>query len=129
MYTLVQNQNFLDDIQLQKADGTTEILHISLSISPDLVKQYRQLQVRLMNLEEKRKSGIDEEIASQIGMAIVDIFNLLFGKANTQKLLEFYANDFTQMVAEIFPYIQGEIIPKFQQMAKSRKQALKKRRF
>lgn len=129
MYTLVQNQNFLDDIQLQKADGTTEILHISLSISPDLVKQYRQLQVRLMNLEKKRKSGIDEEIASQIGMAIVDIFNLLFGKANTQKLLEFYANDFTQMVAEIFPYIQGEIIPKFQQMAKSRKQALKKRRF
>ena len=129
MYTLVQNQNFLDDIQLQKADGTTEILHISLSISPDLVKKYRQLQVRLMNLEKKRKSGIDEEIASQIGIAIVDIFNLLFGKANTQKLLEFYANDFTQMVAEIFPYIQGEIIPKFQQMAKSRKQALKKRRF
>lgn len=129
MYTLVQNQNFLDDIQLQKADGSTEILHISLSISPDLVKQYRQLQVRLMNLEKKRKSGIDEEIASQIGIAIVDIFNLLFGKANTQKLLEFYANDFTQMVAEIFPYIQGEIIPKFQQMAKSRKQALKKRRF
>ena len=129
MYTLVQNQNFLDDIQLQKADGTTEVLHISLSISSDTVKQYRQLQVRLMELEKKRKSGINEEVASQIGMAIVDMFNLLFGKSNTQKLLEFYADDFTRMAAEIFPYIQGGIIPKFQQMAKTRKQALRKRRF
>lgn len=129
MYTLVQNQNFLDDIQLQKTDGTTEVLHISLSISPDVIKQYRQLQIKLMALEKERKSGFNEETVAKVGAVVVDVFKLLFGENNTQKLLEFYMNDFTQMAAELFPYIQGEIVPRFQQAAKSRKQALKKRRF
>lgn len=129
MYTLVQNQNFLDDIQLQKADGSTETLHISLVITPDIIKRYRQLQVKLMALEKERKSGLNEETVVKVGAAVVDVFNLLFGENNTQKLLEFYKNDFTQMVTELFPYIQGEIVPRFQQAAKARKQAFKKRRF
>lgn len=128
MYTLVQNENFLDDIQLKKVDGTTETLHISLSITPDTIKKYRQMQIRLMELEKKRKASPgDDETIAQIGQAVVDVFNLLFSTENARKLLEFYRQDFTQMMAEVFPYIQNVILPKFQQAAKSRKQTMKRK--
>lgn len=128
MYTLVQNENFLDDIQLEKADGTTETLHVSLLVTPDTIKKYRQMQIRLMELEKKRKASPgDDETVAQIGQAVVDVFDLLFGAENVRKLLEFYRQDFTQMMAEMFPYIQNVILPKFQQAAKLRKRAMKRK--
>ena len=50
MYTLRQNALFTDEIELQKNDGTSEILKIKIDIRPELVKKYRELQVRFVDL-------------------------------------------------------------------------------
>lgn len=44
MYTLRQNALFTDEIELQKNDGTSEILKIKIDIRPELVKKYRELK-------------------------------------------------------------------------------------
>lgn len=53
MYTLRQNALFTDEIELQKNDGTSEILKIKIDIRPELVKKYRELQVRFVDLHRK----------------------------------------------------------------------------
>ena len=53
MYTLRQNSFFTDELELQKSDGSSEILTININITPDLVGKYRKLQVRLIDLQKQ----------------------------------------------------------------------------
>lgn len=128
MYTLTQNTTFEDQIELKKNDGTSEILDIHLALSPKMIKQYRDLQIRLTQLQKKaQENPSDMTMIAETGKAVVDIFSLLLGEENCKKVIAFYSDDFMQMMMDLFPYIQNEIVPKFQQLAKQRKQALKKK--
>ncbi len=128
MYTLKQTSIFQDTIKLEKADGTSEILNIQFAITPDMVKQYRALQVQVIDLQRaQQKNPEDAGLPAEIGKAVVNIFSLLFGKENCQKIMGFYSDDFTQMAVELFPYIQDRIVPHFQRLARERQQALKRK--
>ena len=90
MYTLRQNALFTDEIELQKNDGTSEILKIKIDIRPELVKKYRELQVRFVDLQKRSNSNPgDLKIVEDIGKVVVDVFCLLFGDENAKKIIEF----------------------------------------
>lgn len=90
MYTLRQNALFTDEIELQKNDGTSEILKIKIDIRPELVKKYRELQVRFVDLQKRSNSNPgDLKIVEDIGKVVVDVFCLLFGDENAKKSLNF----------------------------------------
>ena len=130
MYTLTQNSDFSDELKLEKADGTSEIISYSLSIGPELVKNYRTLQLKLIEAQQSFKSGTqDEKIVSETGEIVVDIFALLFGKENAKKLLDFYFGDYTKMVSDLFPYIQNVIVPEFNKIVNQRKQSFKRKKW
>ena len=112
MYTLRQNALFTDEIELQKNDGTSEILKIKIDICPELVKKYRELQVRFVDLQKCSNSNPgDLKIVEDIGKAVVDVFCLLFGDENAKKIIEFYSDDFQQMAYNLFPYLNFRRLP------------------
>ena len=121
MYTLRQNALFTDEIELQKNDGTSELLKIKIDIRPELVKKYRELQVRFVDLQKRSNSNPGDL------KIVVDVFCLLFGEENAKKIIEFYSDDFQQMAYNLFPYVQNVLVPKFQEVARQRKQAFKRR--
>ena len=88
MYTLRQNALFTDEIELQKNDGTSEILKIKIDIRPELVKKYRELQVRFVDLQKRSNSNPgDLKIVEDIGKAVVDLLCLLLGDENAKKII------------------------------------------
>lgn len=124
MYTLQQpNSFFSDSIELVAANGEREVLEFSISITPELVKHYRELQVKIINAEKEQD---EVKRVEQIGECVTSLFVLLFGEENTNKLFAFYKNDFPVALSQLFPYIQGEIVPKFTAAIKDRKQAFAK---
>ena len=128
MYVLNQASVFEDQIKLQKRDGTNEILEIRFDITESLVKKYRELQIQMMNLQKKQKENPgDIGIVEEVGKVVVELFSALFGNENVERIMAFYANDYTKMCAELFPYIQNVIVPEFQKILRQRKQAYKKR--
>lgn len=128
MYTLRQNSFFTDELELQKSDGSSEILTININITPDLVGKYRKLQVRLIDLQKRSNANPNNpELAEEIGKTVVDVFSLLFGEENSKKIIAFYYGDFVQMAACLFPYIQNCIVPKFQEIARQKKRDFKRR--
>lgn len=128
MYTLRQNALFTDEIELQKNDGTSEILKIKIDIRPELVKKYRELQVRFVDLQKRSNSNPgDLKIVEDIGKTVVDVFCLLFGDENAKKIIEFYSDDFPADGLQSFPYVQNVLVPKFQEVVRQRKQAFKRR--
>lgn len=127
MYTLTKNQNIMDSIALQKEDGSVETLEIRLIVTPELVRKYRALQVELLELDKQDKT--DPEVIQKIGEATYNVLSLLLGEENTNRIFTFYENDPAQALTAVFPYIQNEIVPRLKDAVKSRKQALKRRRW
>lgn len=127
MYTLTKNQNSMDSIALQKEDGSVETLEIRLTVTPETVRQYRALQVELLELDKQDKTN--PEVIQKIGKATYSVLSLVLGEENTGKIFEFYENDPAQALTALFPYIQDRIVPQLQAVVKSRKRALKRRKW
>lgn len=127
MYTLTRNQSVVDSIALQKEDGSVEKLDVKLTVTPEIVHQYRLLQIELLELDKQDKTS--PEVLQKIGQVTCSVLSLLLGKENTDRIFSFYDNDPVQALAAVFPYIQDEIVPKLQAAVKSRKQALKRRKW
>lgn len=121
MYVLNRSPLFQDEIKLENGDGTSEVLKFEINMAPEMVKQYRQLQVRVAELTKQQKATDDQEVYAKIFQTGYEICTLLFGANNAKKLLDYYQNDFTAMAAEIFPYIHNVIAPALNQAVKERK--------
>lgn len=128
MYTIQKTQAFEDTLRINGENGKTLDLHIRMNTSPQLVKEYRGLQIQLIDAQKKLKEQPGNDAAlSEIGEATIRMIALLFGEDNTRKMQEFYGGDYVTMFTDIFPYIQNVIAPKIQEMAKERKAQFKRR--
>lgn len=128
MYTIQKTQAFEDTLRINGENGETLDLHIRMNTSPQLVKEYRGLQIQLIDAQKKLKEQPGSDAAlSEIGEATIRMIALLFGEDNTRKMQEFYGGDYVTMFTDIFPYIQNVIAPKIQEMAKERKAQFKRR--
>lgn len=128
MYTIQKTQAFEDTLRINGENGETLDLHIRMNTSPQLVKEYRGLQIQLIDAQKKLKEQPGNDAAlSEIGEATIQMIALLFGEDNTRKMQEFYDGDYVTMFTDIFPYIQNVIAPKIQEMAKERKAQFKRR--
>nr|DAN73486.1 MAG TPA: hypothetical protein [Caudoviricetes sp.] len=128
MYTLEKKKVFTDRLELKDENGNSQILNITIDISPVLLQKFRALQIRLINLEkERQKDPMSTQILEAVGKVTVEIFETLLGKENVEKIDRFYDGDYTAMCADLFPYIQTSVSPSLQQVAKARKQQIKRR--
>ena len=113
---------------LEDFSGNSLTLDIQLGITPELAQQYRALQVRLLELQADAKDRPgDPQVVEKTGKAVSEVLSLLLGSDNLRKMTEFYAGDYISMLTDAIPYIQEVIVPQFAQLAKERKQQLKRR--
>lgn len=127
MYTLKQPNEIIDQIKLEKNNGESDTLDIKLKINIDVIRKFRELQIKLVELQKDTEH--DPSYYEAIGKTVYEVFTLLFGEENTEKLFAFYSDDFTQMIADLTPYIQNVIFPRFESETKARKNALKRKKW
>ena len=127
MYTLRQSALFSDEIELAKNDGTSEFITINLNITPDLVKEYRKLQLQYIDYQKKTAENPKDVVAiEKAGEVIVGILALLFGKENAEKIINFYSDDYIQMMVNLYPYIENTLVPRLNEIIRQRKHDLKR---
>ena len=59
-----------------------------------------------------------------LGRAIVDVFAVFFGEDGTTKILDFYGGNYTDMMEDVFPYIQDILLPKLETESAKRREAM-----
>ena len=127
MYVVKRKETFTETLRLEAPDGKTEDIIVKLQPNPALLKNFRALQIKMIDLETN-KNHLAEEIAiEERGKCVVDMFVLLFGQQATEKILAFYEDNYVEMLTDIFPFIQEVIIPKLNMVAKEIKQDLRSR--
>ena len=60
-----------------------------------------------------------------LGRAILDVFAVFFGEEGTMKILNFYGGNYTDMMEDVFPYINTILLPKLEAESAKRREAMK----
>ena len=82
-----------------------------------IMSDYRKAQDKLALAQQKAQSGNQEALA-QFGEAIVDLMVLLFGEENAVTIIDFYDQNYPEMLLEVMPFIQQVIQPKLEEAVK-----------
>lgn len=127
MYTIKKQSAFKDTLKIEDQDGKALELAIDFHADQKTLMRYRGLEVQYRDMQKAATEAPTAENVEALGKCVVDIFSLLFGEENTKKILEFYANDYTQMLTDCMPYIRDVMIPALTKYAKSVKQSYKRR--
>lgn len=127
MYQVQRKNRIVEQLQLVHANGDI-FCTLDVDINVDRVgaqinQAYTLLQMAQEALSKDSKSP---EVADAYGKAVIALFNVIFGEEGTKQIIEFYGSRdaWTEMLVDLFPFINGEIIPKVNEASAERKKQL-----
>ena len=125
MFELKRIEKIVEQIKLGD-----EIIEVNLdagAIQARFTKGYNELlraQSALNGATSDTLDAVSDKL-EQYGNAVVGVLQVIFGEENTQKILAFYENNYTEMFTQIYPFIGEVIIPKISEASKRKADELK----
>lgn len=125
MFELKRSEKIVEQIKLGD-----EIIEVNLdagAIQARFTKGYNEL-LRAQNALNGATSDTLDAVSDkleQYGNAVVGVLQVIFGEENTQKILAFYENNYSEMFTQIYPFISEVIIPKISEASKRKAEELK----
>lgn len=119
-YQVSRHKRVQEELELTDENG--KVIH-SLKIDLDadaLAKQISEKYVSLIQAQRNLALVKQEDSSKQleaIGNSIIDLFETVFGRGNTEIIIKFYENKYIEMCQEVLPFVINEIIPKVRQIA------------
>ena len=127
MYQIQRKNRIYEQIQLVHANGDIACT-IDVDISVDKIgakinKAYELLGIAQLELE---KNATSAEAIDAYGKAVLCLFKVIFGDEGCAKIVKFYGNEnaWSEMLIDLFPFINDEIIPKVREASEARKKQL-----
>ena len=125
MYKITRNNRIHDEIQLCHANGD-----VALSVDVDL--NVDEIAGRLNKARETlasaqaamKKNETSEAKLEAYGNAVLGFFGVIFGEENTAKIVEFYEGRYSEMLLDLFPFINNELMPKIYAASAARREQL-----
>lgn len=123
MYKITKGANRLErDLEISDKSGNQiAVFHVSITMremETRVAKAYEQMSIAQSEL--KKNPGAVEAY----GKAVIAFFETIFGDDQTAELLAIYENDYTQMLLDIVPFIQDEIMPALKAMSETTKERM-----
>lgn len=125
-YQVKRSAKVEEELELLSADGkTSEIIHVNLDAGAVAEKVSRNY-MNLLDIQSRlaKIGGAEDksQLLEELGNAVVVMFRSIFGDADTERILQFYENDYVDMCRTIMPFVTEVVIPKVRREAqKSRK--------
>lgn len=124
MFQVTRKNRIKETVQLCHADGSVaEEINVDLNvdtIAARMNKAYEMLGMMQNQLQEDNNPANVEAF----GKAVIAVFEVVFGD-ECQKILDFYENSYGEMLLDLFPFINDEIMPKIREASEQRKNQLK----
>ncbi len=119
-YQIKKSPRLEEDLEFLEEDGTVG-LRIHVDIVPErIAKDYRRIKLDLIHAQEETKKS-NPEAVEMFGAAIVAMCRTLFGEEQAAQMLEYYNGRYTDMIVNLFPFIQDRVEPMLRTAANDRK--------
>ena len=109
MYQITRN-HVVEDLELDD-NGKKLQLHVDLNVDT-ILRRYLQVAGELAKAQQAVRKGMTEEKVEALGVAILNVFSVIFGDDQAKQLVDFYAGAYTEMLADVAPFINDVIAPK-----------------
>ena len=125
MYQITRKNRIKETLQLCHENGdVAEEINVDLNvdvIAGRMNKAYEALGMAQNALGANTNSP---ELLEQFGNAVMAVFDVIFGEDGRKRIVAFYENNYTEMLLDLFPFINNEIMPKIREASAQRKQQL-----
>ena len=112
-YKIVRN-HIVEQLEIED-NGKTITLDVNINVD-DILKKYNQANYQIAQAQEQLRAAAstsDLDAAEEaMGKGVLGLFNVVFGEAQTAKILEIYENRAFEMLADIAPFISEVITPR-----------------
>lgn len=113
MYTIKRN-HLVEDLTIED-NGKTLELKVDINVD-SILQMYNNAQYRIAQAAQNAKGAMDKKdmdaVEEAMGDAVLSLFEVIFGKEQTQKIIEFYGNKAFEMLSDISPFITDVVAPK-----------------
>ncbi len=133
-YQATKSKKCVETLELIREDGKREkIIEVEITagrLSRDLSKEYVNLirtqgKVRDMQALKEQDAESLADAYEQLGAAVIAMMETVFGKEDTKAIMDFYENDYIEIVQNVMPFIINVVLPRAREIAQeNRKQIL-----
>lgn len=120
-YQIKKSGRITEDLELLGSDGTVEItLHIDIN-TDRIAGGFRKAEIDLLNAQRNIKKGESTEALENYGIAVIELFKLIFGEENANAMIEYFDGQYTDMLLQVMPFINDEIKPRIAEAVAAQK--------
>lgn len=126
MYTIQRkNKHIREELELLSIDGT-EKMHVTVNLDIDQIAARMAKSYEMMGMlqNELKKDPKNQKTMEAFGQAVIGIFKIIFGDEQAAEILKFYENDYTEMLVDLFPFINDQIMPQVKAASRQRREQL-----
>lgn len=115
MYKVKRKQTIEDVLVIENSKGEEALkLPVKLHVD-DVLAKYNRLRMILGEAQHNaQEDPTDEKAVAMLGCSIIALFKLIFGEDGGQKLVDYYENRYTEMLADVAPFVTEVINPQMQ---------------
>ena len=127
MYQVQRKNQITEQLQLVYANGDIAST-IDVDINVDRIGAQISRAYELLGMAQAalQKDPTSPALMEAFGKAVIALFTAIFGETGCKQIVDFYGNRdaWTEMLVDLFPFINNEIIPKVNEASAFRKQQL-----
>lgn len=125
MYQVTRKNRIKEQLQLCHADGTIALTaDVDLNVDKIAARVNKAYEVLGMAQNALQDDPNNPETLAAYGNAVAAVFTVIFGEDNAKKIIAFYEDNYTEMLLDIFPIINCEIMPKIKEASAERRAQL-----
>lgn len=125
MYQIRRQSKITETLQLCHADGTVaETIEVNINVDQlgsRINKAYELVGIAQNTLQ---RDPHDPKLMEEYGNAIIALFRAIFGDENAEKIISFYEGNESEMLLDIFPFLNDVILPAVREASAHRKEQL-----
>ena len=125
MYQVTRKNRIKEQLQLCHADGTVA-LTADVDLNVDIIANRVSKAYEAPGMAQNALTNDPRNPATMeaYGNAVIAVFNVIFGEDQTAAIVEFYEGNYTEMLLDLFPFINNEIMPKIAEASEARRAQL-----
>lgn len=125
MYQVTRKNRIKEELQLCHSDGTVaETIKVDLNVDEVANRVNKAYEMLAMAQNELKKNINSEQLLEAYGNAVISVFNVIFGADGASRIIAFYEGKYIEMLLDLFPFINNEIMPKIQEATAARREQL-----
>lgn len=109
---------------LDETGAVVESLDVDLNVDQIAGRVNKAYEVLGAAQTALQKNARSDESLEAYGKAVLAVFDVIFGEDGTKKLISFYDGNFNEMLLDVFPFINDEVMPKIRAASADRREQM-----